>query len=587
MASGASPFAVSPVDSPGGPAGPHKSAVAATPKQCLAQQPTRSSAFWADEAWTDQVFSVDFTVGGTARGPTCGCDASALPGSDLLVRLELETGTVITIRPAVQANNPASGPASVTICGDLYDNVLKARGQFESMVASLGALPKASKEKRLATRRQLSLVGELGSGSAAASPGPTSAASTQCEAEPVLFSPGYEEDLRQILQDGDDESERLARELQLHEDARENHMRREEEAGARLAVQLFESEASRHRLHQESVLRSNEFFAQLPDGFTTCPKCNVIIEKIVDSLTMGAVLPAPGSVLPKGATLDALSAEQHKCGHRFCCSQCTAEFCGECGAEPYHYGFDCSSFQDYLAAQRCRFCGDLAKVDGCCGSEQCKHYLSFASCEVLSCGHQSLGLVGDKSFPCIEDTCVNRRKHAVSPSSTRSAVVSLSSTTASTQVVVTSCADDWCVICYVAQLREAPCVALSCGHVFHAECLRERLTMGRPRARLSFNFLNCPTCSVRIDSKTAKIPFLAPTAEPHIKLELKVQKKALQRWSETVEAVSNNDKVQQARALSKAMRRFSYYPCSVRVSMFCRVKFSHGACEIDGNRVHG
>lgn len=35
---------------------------------------------------------------------------------------------------------------------------------------------------------------------------------------------------------------------------------------------------------------------------------------------------------------------------------------------------------------------------------------------------------------------------------------------------------EYCAICYTDPLKACPCVFLKCGHTFHAECLREKLS---------------------------------------------------------------------------------------------------------------
>ena len=32
-----------------------------------------------------------------------------------------------------------------------------------------------------------------------------------------------------------------------------------------------------------------------------------------------------------------------------------------------------------------------------------------------------------------------------------------------------------CTICYTSELREEPSVQLSCGHIFHTNCIKQRL----------------------------------------------------------------------------------------------------------------
>lgn len=205
------------------------------------------------------------------------------------------------------------------------------------------------------------------------------------------------------------------------------------------------------RMRQDSVSLSQAFFDTLPLGFVRCPGCSVPIETLVDDniSTLGSV-----QEMPRGATLDTVGAEKHKGCNRFRCLQCSTEFCAGCSTLPYHYGFDCEAWSAHATAQRCRFCGDVAVSDACCGNEECRRFLSFACKAPLSCGHLSCGVEGEE-LPCLEEEC-----------------------TLSTAITAT--ADDWCMICYVAPLRGAPCVLLGCKHVFHAECLKARIVNGRP-----------------------------------------------------------------------------------------------------------
>lgn len=94
--------------------------------------------------------------------------------------------------------------------------------------------------------------------------------------------------------------------------------------------------------------------------------------------------------------------------------------------EPYHYGFTCETWAHHLVAKRCRFCGDVAVEDECCGNTECVRYLSFACKDRLGCGHLSGG-VADAALPCLELACTALREDTSSAT-----------------------ADDWCMICYVA-----------------------------------------------------------------------------------------------------------------------------------------
>ena len=58
--------------------------------------------------------------------------------------------------------------------------------------------------------------------------------------------------------------------------------------------------------------------------------------------------------------------------------------------------------------------------------------------------------------------------------------------------------DELCTICYTEELGAAACTRLSCGHVFHTDCLVELLKHKWPTLRISFGFMACPSCNQEI-----------------------------------------------------------------------------------------
>jgi E3 ubiquitin-protein ligase MYCBP2 len=46
--------------------------------------------------------------------------------------------------------------------------------------------------------------------------------------------------------------------------------------------------------------------------------------------------------------------------------------------------------------------------------------------------------------------------------------------------------EDLCNICWVEELRQAPCVVLDCGHVFHLHCIRSKLATRWVGVRVTF-----------------------------------------------------------------------------------------------------
>jgi len=136
-ASGPSPHAVSPLLSPvlGGKAR-RDAAAAATPKPAAAaaatpkpaaarSRPAAAEAPW-QESWTDEVFSADVAL-------PAGFDLAAItgPGAARTERLEVDTGTVITVE------SEDVGNLSVVICGDDERNVDAARSRIETFVCAV------------------------------------------------------------------------------------------------------------------------------------------------------------------------------------------------------------------------------------------------------------------------------------------------------------------------------------------------------------------------------------------------------------------------------------------------------------------
>ena len=58
--------------------------------------------------------------------------------------------------------------------------------------------------------------------------------------------------------------------------------------------------------------------------------------------------------------------------------------------------------------------------------------------------------------------------------------------------------DDLCNICFTSELSTDPAVKLGCGHIFHAQCVRDLFTHKWSSLRISFDFLSCPACKTPI-----------------------------------------------------------------------------------------
>ena len=92
----------------------------------------------------------------------------------------------------------------------------------------------------------------------------------------------------------------------------------------------------------------------------------------------------------------------------------------------------------------------------------------------LACGHSCKGVANESEcLPCLKEECIeNSHKH-----------------------IVASCTEtELCGICFTSELYEEPCVRLACGHVFHAECVMLMLTHRWTTTKITFGYLDCPSC---------------------------------------------------------------------------------------------
>ena len=82
-----------------------------------------------------------------------------------------------------------------------------------------------------------------------------------------------------------------------------------------------------------------------------------------------------------------------------------------------------------------------------------------------------------------------------------------------------------CTICYTSELREEPSVQLSCGHIFHTNCIKQLLQHKWSTLRITFAFMGCPSCKAPIDIDHE--PEIAYELRKLNALRRKVQEKAL------------------------------------------------------------
>jgi E3 ubiquitin-protein ligase MYCBP2 len=88
-------------------------------------------------------------------------------------------------------------------------------------------------------------------------------------------------------------------------------------------------------------------------------------------------------------------------------------------------------------------------------------------------------------------------------------------------------ADTYCTICHISGLGAEPAVQLGCGHIFHFNCVKNLLEKKWVTPRITFNFMNCPSCKKIIDCKHS--PVLQELFDKALEVKVSVEKKAAER----------------------------------------------------------
>jgi hypothetical protein len=150
-----------------------------------------------------------------------------------------------------------------------------------------------------------------------------------------------------------------------------------------------------------------------------------------------------GKVLTKEAFL-------HFKEFRLRCRNCATIFCAGCSVTPYHKGYTCALYVEYMKARHCRFCGSKMDINNnagysgglrdCCNTPDCMDKAKICCDKIKACGCPCNGVRGEPVADCLP--CL---KHEL------------------------KCEEDFCSICYVESLKDAPCIKLTgpCKHVFH------------------------------------------------------------------------------------------------------------------------
>jgi hypothetical protein len=228
------------------------------------------------------------------------------------------------------------------------------------------------------------------------------------------------------------------------------------------------------------------------------------------------------------------------------CNHCDRIFWSKCNVEPYHVGKTCEEFAEYRGADKCRFWLDkLKKIRknnspafmAVCRKEECESNMDKWCDKQLECGHFCCGTRGEIVWvPCLDPDWVK----------------------ANPGLTLDQTADDFCMICYMSGLGQAPSIQLDCKHIYHEECLMRVLGDKWSGPRINFEFIKCPNCKSEMSSFHEGASNLIREAN---KLKKNIEKIALKRAKH--EWIDKDERLQQAPyngvLLPYAVARLSYY----------------------------
>jgi hypothetical protein len=169
---------------------------------------------------------------------------------------------------------------------------------------------------------------------------------------------------------------------------------------------------------------------------------------------------------------------------------CERIFCYACQESPYHDGFTCRTFKENKELVRCWNCKDV--IEGFngdlnnpfCMKEACQREANGQCSNTLDCTHGCRGYKGEEvCLPCLNEQCVREN-----PEKT----LGLNEF-------------DFCQICWVSGLGDRPSIKLGCDHIFHVECLLEKIKNKWSGPWITFSYLDCPSCKQIIQSEHPEI----------------------------------------------------------------------------------
>src|SRR3990167_2335353 len=176
------------------------------------------------------------------------------------------------------------------------------------------------------------------------------------------------------------------------------------------------------------------------------------------------------------------------------------------------------------------FCGKCKDKESACLSK------THADCGHPSIWHHSMP---ERMPECIHPTCVEKKSGNESSQKTT--------------------LEDFCAICWVEELSYSPCLKLNCGHIFHAECVKNKLKhRWTPGGAVSLSFLECPLCKAPIDWPATCQPYVNDLRGlQELRADLKLR--SLQQLK--IDNLEENLSTDEEQRFDYAMHKFNFYEC--------------------------
>ena len=220
--------------------------------------------------------------------------------------------------------------------------------------------------------------------------------------------------------------------------------------------------------------------------------------------------------------------------NRILCRECNTEFCKNCNSDPYHTGFTCDQYKEYLESDKCKYClSVLDKSDTICKDSECIEHNKLCPEQNTSCGHPNYGF--DKYELCLECCEIGD--------------------------LTSDLRNEECYICMTEELHRKPCIKLDCGHIYHLDCMEQRFANKYGTNHIHLNYTYCPTCYFRISH-----PYInGKYAEELRDINIKIEKKSYQHMKDHKDDDDGDDDDKDNKAkdltVTEYVNKLRYYEC--------------------------